>query len=159
MAFDFSLWIHAGENAPQVSAYLQTHTSIETKLNKYSVDIQAHKNHYMLRVSGVSQIGIRSMQDAHEMSLIGFEFFKILIKAPAFHYAMVGLGMVKWRDLHEFVVYPKDLLLTRGFVVREDIYKKMEISENVNPGFKSEIGFFRNGYLWIPYLGEWEFPV
>ena len=47
----------------------------------------------------------------------------------------------------------------KGFVVREDIYKKMEtpVAKN-NPAPSVEIGFFRKGYLWVPYLGEWEFP-
>ncbi|WP_299454394.1 hypothetical protein [uncultured Microscilla sp.] len=158
MAFDFSLWIHAGDNTEQVGTFLHTHTSIETKLNQYNLHLQTHKNHHLLKTDQVSQVGIRSLQDAHEMSLIGFEFLKILLKAPPFHYAMVGLGLTKWRDLHEFLPYPKDLLLTKGFVVREDIYNKMEISADTDQSFRSDIGFFRNGYLWIPYIGEWEFP-
>lgn len=158
MAFDFSLWINTGDETEKVNTYLKEQKVIETKLNQYTLKTQTHKNNYLVKVDGISSIGIRSTRDALEMSLIGFEFFKLLMNAPGFRYAMVGIGLEKWRDLHEFVVYPKDLLLTKGFVVRDDIFDKMEIADNIAQDIKNEIGFFRNGYLWIPYVGEWEFP-
>ncbi|OJJ21436.1 hypothetical protein BKI52_12865 [marine bacterium AO1-C] len=162
MAFDFSLWINTGSSADdteRLSNFLKEQKMIQTKLNEYPVSTHFHKDSYFVKVGGISNIGIRSTKDALEMSLIGFEFFKLLINAPRFRYALVGIGLEKWRDLHEFVNYPKDVLLMKGFVVREDVYKKMETpltNDSSHPS--SDIGFFRKGYLWIPYLGEWEFP-
>jgi len=162
MAFDFSLWINTGssaEDTERLSNFLTEQKMIQTKLNQYPVTTHFHKDSYFVKVGGISNIGIRSTKDALEMSLIGFEFFKLLINAPRFRYALVGIGLEKWRDLHEFVTYPKDVLLMKGFVVREDVYKKMETTTTIDTSHPStDIGFFRKGYLWIPYLGEWEFP-
>lgn len=163
MALDFSLWINTGESpddTKKISTYLKEQKMIKTKLDQYPVSTQYHNNNYMVKVDGISNIGIRSTKDALEMSLIGFEFFKLLINAPRFRYALVGIGLEKWRDLHEFVKYPKNILLMKGFVVREDVFEQMEPTANgfKDPKTRKEISLFRKDYLWIPYLGEWEFP-
>lgn len=144
MAWIYSMWIETEteELGKAIKDYFNNHV-IKSNGKKYK--ISAYESG-MVTVDGISRIGITSKADADEMTLIGFEFYKLLKKAPEYRYALTGVEVDGWREMSELEEDPNDILLISGFVIRKDIYEKL--------GSPGELSEFNSKYLWNPYEGE-----
>ncbi|HAA31845.1 MAG TPA: hypothetical protein DCE56_34290 [Cyanobacteria bacterium UBA8553] len=106
----------------------------------------------MVCPSGISEIGVISPEDAHQMTEVGLLLYGCLRSAPAFRYALVGVEVDEFRTYSELVTADgQPDILVAGLVLAEDVWKYM----GSPVGFRS----FNPGYLWKPYEGEVYSPL
>lgn len=144
MAWIYSMWVET-ETKELGKAIKDYFNNRIVKSNGREYRISAYEGG-MVTVDGISRIGITSKADADEMTLIGFEFYKLLKGAPEYRYALTGVEVDGWREMKELEEDPNDILLISGFVIRKDIYEKL--------GSPGELSEFNSRYLWTPYEGE-----
>ena len=144
MAWIYSMWVET-ETEELGKAIKDYFNNRIIKCNEKKYKISAYEGG-MVTVDGISRIGITSKSDADEMTLIGFEFYKVLKEAPEYRYALTGVEVDGWREMSELEENPNDILLISGFVIRKDIYEKL--------GSPGELSEFNSRYLWAPYEGE-----
>lgn len=143
MAWIFSMWIEA-ETQPQraaIKAYFEGRV-IEACGKQFPI---VTFEGGMITVEGISQIGITSQADALEMTAIGHELYRLLQDAPQFRYALTGVEVDSWREMHELEEDPRDMLIS-GCVIHKDIYEHL--------GSPGEMVKFHGDYVWQPYEGE-----
>lgn len=143
MAWLFQIWIETEtvEEGLSIKEYFNNRT-IHANGKTYSTKWYPGG---MVTVDGISTTGVNSESDALEMTSVGLEFYELLIGAPKYRFALVGIEVDGWREFKDLEEDPKDVL-TPGFVIREDLYKQLG-----SPGKLIE---FNTGYLWTPYHGE-----
>lgn len=118
-----------------------------------------HKFSRMARITGgvwfvrvVSEIGVTSPEDAHQMTEVGLLLYRRLQSAPSFRYALVGIEVDEFRTYSELVTADgQPDILVAGLVLAEEVWKQM----GCPVGFRS----FNPGYLWKPYQGEVYSPL
>ncbi len=106
----------------------------------------------MVCPSGVSEIGVISPEDAHQMTKVGLLLYRRLRSAPSFRYALVGVEVDEFRTYSELVSAERQSdILVPGLVLAEEVWQQM----GCPVGFRS----FKSGYLWKPYEGEVYSPL
>jgi hypothetical protein len=97
--------------------------------------------------SGLSHSGINTEEDSQQMTMAGRHLYERLLSAPAFRYALAGVETEEFRSFTELKeieasLYPR----LHGLVMSHEIWEIL--------GSPSGFVEFRDGYLWLPYLGE-----
>lgn len=146
----YELWIETAnskEMLQEIQNYFKEIGVIKTEMGEYPISV----NHYCLTsttitVKGISRTGISSKKDEKEMSLIGYEFYKLLRNAPEFRYALTGCDISGCFELEELEEDPSYLLIKPGVVIQKELYERLGA-----PGNFEE---FRQEYVWSCYNGE-----
>lgn len=150
MAIVYELWVETGESTEarlKIQNYFESVQIIETKMGKYPIWVhQCGYKGTMITVDDISTTGPNSIEEEKEMSLIGYEFYKHLLNAPDFRYALTGFDIDGCFEMEELEEDPSNLLIKTGVVIQKELYKKVG-----SPGAFVE---FREGYVWSPYNGE-----
>jgi len=140
------MWIETDRNGDEIRSYFSSKT-INANNRNYKINAyQSGETGSMITVDEISRYGIRSNEEALEMTQIGFEFYKHLRKAPNFRYALTGIEVDGWREINELYESPNDIELMKGFVINKKLYELIKCSVKMKT--------FRENYLWIPYEGE-----
>jgi hypothetical protein len=105
----------------------------------------------MVCPNGLSEIGVISPEDAHQMTKVGLLLYRRLRSAPSLRYALVGVEVDEFRTYSELVTEGQLDILVAGLVLAEEVWKQM----GSPAGFRS----FKSGYLWKPYEGEVYSPL
>lgn len=105
----------------------------------------------MVCPNGLSEIGVISPEDAHQMTKVGLLLYRRLRSAPSLRYALVGVEVDEFRTYSELVTDGQLDILVAGLVLAEEVWKQM----GSPAGFRS----FKSGYLWKPYEGEVYSPL
>ncbi|MEW5861387.1 MAG: hypothetical protein AB1861_29085 [Cyanobacteriota bacterium] len=106
----------------------------------------------MICPRGVSESGVGSPEDAHQMTELGLLLYQRLQSAPPFRYALVGIEVDEVRTYSELMTpegqpdVPFD-----GLVLAEEIWNHI--------GRPVDFNYFKEGYLWKPYQGEVYSPL
>jgi hypothetical protein len=149
MAWIFSMWIETGEDESAGQAirdYFDNLSILKTDEKQYKIYTHKQGQGNIITVDRISRSGVTSLNDAMEMTKIGFEFYNLLKSAPKFRYAMVGVEVDEFRNWYELVEEPNDIQLFKGLVIRKDVYRYLG-----SPGILVE---FKDDYLWTLYEGE-----
>ncbi|MEW6493289.1 MAG: hypothetical protein AB1589_12405 [Cyanobacteriota bacterium] len=101
--------------------------------------------------SDISEIGVISPEDAHQMTEVGLVLYRRLRSAPSFRYALVGVEVDEFRTYSELVTEGQPDILVAGLVLAEEVWQQM----GCPVGFRS----FKSSYLWKPYEGEVYSPL
>lgn len=106
----------------------------------------------MVCPSGISEIGVISPEDAHQMTKVGLLLYRRLRSAPSFRYALVGVEVDEFRTYSELVTADGESdIVVAGLVLAEEVWQQM----GCPVGFRS----FKSGYFWKPYEGEVYSPL
>lgn len=101
---------------------------------------------------GVSESGVNSPSDAHQMTELGLLLYQRLQSAPPFRYALVGIEVDEVRTYSELMTadgqpdVPFD-----GLVLAEEVWNHI--------GRPVDFNYFKQGYLWKLYQGEVYSPL
>lgn len=112
------------------------------------VFIDTDKNWWaIVAPSGLSRSGVNSSEEALDMTIAGRHLYERLLSSPPFRYAIAGVETEVFRTFSELKdteasLYPR----LHGLVMTREIWEMV--------GSPSGFVEFREGYLWLQYLGE-----
>lgn len=152
MGLFFNLYIDFGqsqEGRNEMRDFLVKKERLVAKSGSYEMTI--YDNHYTIGVTVLinetSKTGLYSNEQKTFATEIGYAYFDLLKSAPDFRYALVGEEAGEWVDGQDILSPEFDgYLPTHGMVVNNDLC----------PYFDYPFVAFKEGYSWLPYLGEFD---
>lgn len=150
MGLFFCLFVESGDfekgNEP-LKTYFERVGTIETKHGEHKLMIHSTQNNGGITVS-VNETGWTGLGRPGEKAIateVGHAFYKLLMEAPKFRYAMVGVEAGEWVDGQDILDENfSGYLPNHGIVLNNELGKL---------NFKQLVPF-KDGYSWIPYEGE-----
>ena len=152
MGLFFELFVESGnikKRREDLKAYFVSVAKIKTKFGTHSLQIYSVEKNIGITV-GVAETGHTGIDTPEERKIatqVGHEFYKLLMDAPEFRYAMVGVEAGEWADGEDIMDKNFDGYFRDHGLVLNDKLKFITKQQQVQ---------FKDGYSWIPYKGEIE---
>jgi hypothetical protein len=152
MGLFYNLFVETGASEKgndRLTSYFLSIGNVTTEFGTHKMTMRLAENNIGIIVS-VKETGWTGLQRFGEREIankVGIEFFKLLIDAPEFRYAMVGIEAGEWVDGQN--IRDEDF---NGYLPDHGLVLKNELASII----KKQLVPFKEGYCWIPYEGEIE---
>ena len=114
MAWIYQLWVESDQNGNAIRDHFLSYKAIELENKTYKINAsQSGVNGSMISVDGISRSGINSVEDAKEMTKIGFNLYTMLKTAPLFRYAVAGVEVDGWIEMEDEHLWQKLIQLAQ----------------------------------------------
>lgn len=150
MGMFFNLYVETGKNPADFEAMMDYFQTIRTMTSTLGIhQLHVYPNHkrtgIVVAVPETGHTGLFDNPSKEIATIVGHQFYQLLLQAPRFHCAMVGLEAGDWFDDQSILDPDFD-----GYLPDHGLVLNKDLNLNIAGNFVD----FKDGYAWIPYEGE-----